>query len=276
MYRIRRGEHSLTCWVTGWEALEHTGQKEISQERSTKLQGRQYQESQGITTPGSGREVESHGGTRGRPTTTAGEGKSSVRWCLRTWRRSARCVSAGCMRSVSWRLATIAGLLGRFWRGTLFMSHPERQSLVMCHMLLCAQVELHMPPFQRNALAQAVPRKNLSSCTCVLHGSGATVATQQQQQQSSSQYSTPRTAMTAEQVADLTQQVQQLTQWVAELQQRLQANPAAQHLQNQAILTAKELKIERFGGSGCHKLGSTRPSLNFWRILTLPETQNTS
>ena len=70
----------------------------------------------------------------------------------------------------------------------------------------------------------------------VLHGSGAAVATQQQQQQSSSQQSTLRTAMSAAEVAALTQQVQQLTQWTAELQQRLQAvTAAAQPQQNQNV-----------------------------------------
>ena len=54
-----------------------------------------------------------------------------------------------------------------------------------------------------------------------------------------------------------------------ELQQRLQASPAAQPQQNQAILTGKELEIERFGGNGGHNwsddikaiLGVRRPEL---------------
>ena len=49
----------------------------------------------------------------------------------------------------------------------------------------------------------------------------------------------PRTAMSAEQVAVVTQQVQKLTQWVAVLQQRVQPNPASQPQQNQAVLTGK-------------------------------------
>ena len=48
-----------------------------------------------------------------------------------------------------------------------------------------------------------------------------------------------RTAMSAEQVAVAMQQVQKLTQWVAELQQRVQANPASQPQQNQAVRTGK-------------------------------------
>ena len=123
----------------------------------------------------------------------------------------------------------------------------ECQSLVICHMLLRAQTDLHTSSFQRNALAQSQATKacHRVSATCMV----SVVATQQA---SAAAAAPPRTALSAEQVAALTQQIQQLTRWVIELQQRLQASPAAQPQQNQAILTGKELKIERFGGNARH------------------------
>ena len=120
-------------------------------------------------------------------------------------------------------------------------------------MLLRAQLDLHTSPFQRNALAQSMSQKRVvvhsrfawqRSGYC--YSAAATAAAKQLAVQHFPHSSVSIT------VAVLTQQVQQFTQWVSELKQRLQANPAAQAQQNQAILTEKELKIDWFGGNRCH------------------------
>ena len=55
-----------------------------------------------------------------------------------------------------------------------------------------------------------------------------------------------------EKTTPLTHGVHQLTQWAAELLQRLQTVPEAQPQQNQTVFAGKELRIDKFGGSGYH------------------------
>ena len=116
------------------------------------------------------------------------------------------------------------------------MSHAVAGPNRLAHLIL---------PTQRVGSSRATKACHSVSATCMV----SVVATQQA---SAAAAAPPRTALSAEQVAALTQQIRRPTQWVIELQQRLQASPAAQPQQNQAILTGMELKIERFGGNGGH------------------------